>query len=225
MIGPGRREFLAALGAGATVSIAGCSGGDEEMTETPEETETESPTETETEPPTPEPLMEGEGAYNEARITSRDDVFDIEYDDRHDDDIYSLETLEEAGWRLFNQYNCDTNVEYLQEAANVAAELTDNNRSDGIDVMRYLAESIGDRVDDVEFDYENLIVDQHTAYAGKVDQQGSALFKDDDGEWNHHLFDGETGEWRGPAVETDFYQEDPGNTASTQSPPGALRLL
>ena len=230
-MGPGRREFLTALGAGATVSIAGCSGGDKEVTETPEETETEGSTETET--PTPEPLMEGEEAYEDTQLTDGD-VQSIRFEE-FDHNIPSVERLvetsyeeEDLNWKVQGARTREEALRDIFEFASgkidyYGADVADDD-ADAIAVARELVRH-ADEYSNFSFDYEDTMIDEHTVYGGAVGQSASVLFKGENGEWNHHYADPFKAEWRGPAVGTDYFSEDPGHTASTQSPRGFFGYL
>ena len=130
IMGPGRREFLGGIGAVVAGALAGCSGENDEMTteevnETLEETETETPTETRT--ATPEPLMEGEEAYEDARLTD-EDVQSIRFEE-FEHNIPNVERLvetsyeeEDLDWKV---QGAQTREEALQEIFEFASRTVD----------------------------------------------------------------------------------------------------
>lgn len=222
-MGRDRRAFLAAAGVGVAGVLAGCSGGNDEMTteevnETLDGTETDTPTETET--ATPEPLMEGEGAYEDARLTDGD-VQNIRFEE-FDHNIPSVERLVETSYEEENLgarvQGARTRQGALQQIFSFTATKTDDT-GDAVALMRELAHH-ADEYSDFSFDYEDTMIDEHTIYGGAVAQNASVLFMDEDGEWNHHYANPVKVDWMGPAAETDYFSEDPGFTASTQSPRG-----
>lgn len=224
-----RRAFLAAT-VGVAGILAGCSGGNGGTT-TADATETDTPTETAT--ATPEPLMMGEEAYEDARLTD-EDVQSIRFRE-FDHNIPGVERLVESSyeeenlkWRVQGARTREEALQKIFEFASGTIDYRGNNMgeddADAIAVARELAHH-ADEYSDYSFEYEDTMIDQHTIYAGEVGQDGSVLFKDEDGEWNHHYADPFKSEWRGPAVETDYFSEDPSYTASTQSPRGFWAAL
>jgi len=230
-MGRDRRAFLAAAGVGAVGVLAGCSGGNDEMTteevnETLDGTETDTPTETAT--ATPEPLMEGEEAYEDARLTDGD-VQSIRFEE-FDHNIPGVERLVETSYEEENLdarlQRARTRQDALQRIFEFASRTVEyggknwaDDEADDIAVMRELVHH-ADEYSDFSFDYEDTMIDEHTVYAGALGQNASILFKDEDGEWNHHYGNPLKADWFGPAAETDYFSEDPGHVASTQSPRG-----
>lgn len=221
-----RRELLAGAGTGVAGLLAGCSGNNDGMSSKDvnrtleKDTETESSTERPTETATPEPLMEGEEAYDDARLTDGD-VQSIRFRE-FDHNIPGVERLVETS---YDEENLDwkvqgarTREEALQKIFEFTATKT-SDTGDAVALMRELTHH-ADEYSDFSFDYEDTIIDEHTIYGGKVAQFASVLFKDENEEWNHHYTNPVKVNWMGPATETDLYKEDPGHVASTQSPRG-----